>query len=229
MTDHPHGITVVEDADVRGFLHAPPGQPVGALALTHGAGGNCDARILVDIADRWSSAGLLVLRFDLAFRRSKPKGPPHSSKADTDRASIVSAARRLADLAAGTGPLLVGGHSYGGRQASMICAEQPDLAQGLLLLSYPLHPPGKPEKARTAHLPDITVPTFAVSGTRDPFGAPEELRDALALVPARTELVLVDGAGHDLSAAKHAAAKTTVTAASTFFALATRDRTATSR
>ena len=80
----------------------------------------------------------------------------------------------------------------------MLAAEQPSEADALLLLSYPLHPPGKPESLRTDHFPHLRTPALFVSGTKDPFGTPEELRAALTLIPSRHELVLVNGAGHDL-------------------------------
>ncbi len=100
------------------------------------------------------------------------------------------------------GKLFLGGHSYGGRQSSMLCAELSEeesaLVAGLLLLSYPLHPPRKPEQQRTQHLPDLRTPTLFVSGTRDPFGTIAELEQALKMIPARTKLVAVEGVGHDL-------------------------------
>ena len=80
----------------------------------------------------------------------------------------------------------------------MLCAEDPDLVSGLLLLSYPLHPPRKPEQQRTQHLPDLRTPTLFVSGTRDPFGSMEELQQAMKMIPAKTKLMAVEGAGHDL-------------------------------
>ena len=80
----------------------------------------------------------------------------------------------------------------------MLCAEEPDLVAGLLLLSYPLHPPRKPEQLRTQHLPSLKTPSFFVEGTRDPFGSMEEMEAAIQLIPAKTELLKVEGAGHDL-------------------------------
>ena len=97
-----------------------------------------------------------------------------------------------------TGEVFLGGHSYGGRQSSMLCAEEPDLVPALLLLSYPLHPPRKPEQQRTQHLPDLRTPALFVSGTRDPFGSIAELQQALKMIPAKTKLVPIEGAGHDL-------------------------------
>lgn len=80
----------------------------------------------------------------------------------------------------------------------MLSAEEPDLAAGLLLFSYPLHPPGKPERLRAEHFPPLRIPTVFVQGTADPFGAPAELKAAIALIPAPTCLIPVAGAGHDL-------------------------------
>jgi predicted alpha/beta-hydrolase family hydrolase len=80
----------------------------------------------------------------------------------------------------------------------MLCAEEPDLVAGLLLLSYPLHPPRRPEQQRTQHLPDLRTPSLLVHGTRDPFGSIEELQRAIKMIPAKTKLLPIEGAGHDL-------------------------------
>src|SRR5262249_36147208 len=102
--------------------------------------------------------------------------------------------------ARGPGRLMLGGHSYGGRQASMLLADAPGLAAGLVLLAYPLHPPGRPERRRTEHLITLRTPTVFVHGTRDPFGLPDELDEARGLMPGPTELITVRDAGHDLGA-----------------------------
>jgi predicted alpha/beta-hydrolase family hydrolase len=98
--------------------------------------------------------------------------------------------------------VFLAGHSYGGRQASMFCAEQPEeesqLAAGLLLLSYPLHPPRKPEQLRTQHFFHLSTPALFVHGTRDPFGSVAEIEQAVKLIPAKTKILPVEGAGHDL-------------------------------
>ncbi|MFC4603385.1 alpha/beta family hydrolase [Rhodococcus kronopolitis] len=204
---------------VHGHLHRPDGEPVAALLLAHGAGGNCEAPLLRRAGDEFADRGLLVLRYDLPFRQRRPKGPPSPSTANQDRDGIAAAAAAVRGLA--PGPLLLGGHSYGGRQSSMLAAERPEICDGLLLFSYPLHPPGKPEKARTAHLPDLRCPCVFVHGTRDPFGTPDELREALTLVPAPTELVLVEGKGHDLAPDRSDAVPRAVAAATRAFALPT--------
>jgi len=94
--------------------------------------------------------------------------------------------------------IYLGGHSYGGRQASMLAAEDPGLAKALLLLSYPLHPPGKPDQLRTAHFPNLRSPAVFVHGAADPFGSIAELTAAVAMIPAQTQILPIEGAGHDL-------------------------------
>ena len=187
---------------VRGFLHAPDAANGNGLILTHGAGGNAQAPLLRALADTFSAAGFMVLRGDLPFRQSRSFGPPGPGDAARDRAGLknaISALSKTMDFDQHKkGRIVLGGHSYGGRQSSMLCAEEPDLVAGLLLLSYPLHPPRRPEQQRTQHLPDLRTPTLFVHGTRDPFGTIEELQQALRMIPAGTKLLMVEGAGHDL-------------------------------
>jgi predicted alpha/beta-hydrolase family hydrolase len=180
--------------DIAGVPHAPAGEPAGIVLLTHGAGGSRESPMLVKICDQWAGRGWLAVRFNLPYRRRRPKGPPSGSAA-ADQAGIVEAvalARSLTD-----GPVLAGGHSYGGRMTSMAVADGL-VVDGLTLFSYPLHPPGRPERARTEHLPRITTPTVFTHGTSDPFGTIDELRAAAALISAPTEVVEVTGARHDL-------------------------------
>ena len=180
--------------DIAGVAHEPDGTPIGVVILTHGAGGSRDAPLLKRLCDEWARRGWLAVRYNLPYRRRRPKGPP-SGSATTDRKGIEDAVAVARTLSAG--PVLAGGHSYGGRLTSMAAADGLDI-DGLTLFSYPLHPPGKPEKPRTEHLPQIAVPTVFTHGTSDPFGTIDELRSAIALIPARTELVQITGARHDL-------------------------------
>jgi uncharacterized protein len=176
------------------IAHAPKGKARGTVVLTHGAGGNRDSAMLVKLCDEWARRGWLAVRYDLPYRRRRPKGPP-SGSATADQAGILEAvelARADTD-----GPVVAGGHSYGGRMTSMAVADGLGV-DALTLFSYPLHPPGKPERARTEHLPRITVPTVFTQGTADPFGTIDELRAAVALVGGPTELVEITGARHDL-------------------------------
>ncbi|MGO9647874.1 MAG: alpha/beta fold hydrolase [Terriglobales bacterium] len=183
------------DPAVRGFLHRPD-SPQNGLVLTHGAGSNSRAPLLVGLAESFASAGFAVLRCDLPYRQARPYGPPRPGDAVRDRQGLMNAGNVLKKLAPGR--VFLGGHSYGGRQASMLCAEQPALVEGLLLCSYPLHPPGKPDRLRTQHLPSLQIPVLFVHGTRDPFGTIEELDAARKLIPGKTALLRVEGAGHDL-------------------------------
>jgi predicted alpha/beta-hydrolase family hydrolase len=184
------------DPKVRGYLHTPAAPSHGGLVLTHGAGSNAQAPLLIALAETFSAAGFTVLRCDLPYRQTRSFGPPGPADAARDRAGLknaIAAVRKMVD-----GRLFLGGHSYGGRQSSMLCAEHPDLVPGLLLLSYPLHPPRKPEQQRTQHLPDLRTPTLFVHGSRDPFGSIAEIEQALKMIPAKTKLLPIEGAGHDL-------------------------------
>lgn len=184
---------------IAGVAHEPTGKAKGAIMLTHGAGGSRESPLLQKICDQWAARGWLAVRYNLPYRRQRPKGPPRSNSGASDRAGIVEAievARALTN-----GPVIAGGHSYGGRMTSMVVADGIDdraKVDVLTLFSYPLHPPGKPERARTEHLPRIWAPTVFTHGTADPFGSIDELRGASELIPAATEIVEVTGARHDL-------------------------------
>ena len=178
----------------------------GALAITHGAGSNCEAPLLVAIAEAFAAAGFHVLRFDLPYRQQRPHGPPFPAMAARDREGIRRAVEALREVVReseaaeiSSARVFLGGHSYGGRQATMAAAEDPRVADTLLLLSYPLHPPRKPQELRTAHFPKLETPALFVHGTRDPFGSIEEMRAALAAIPARNELIAIASAPHGLS------------------------------
>ena len=177
------------------MLHRAAQSSGDTFVLTHGAGGNADGRLLVDLADAFTASGTTVLRCDLPFRQARPTGPPSRSSGPIDRAGLAHAVDALKAL--GGARVFVGGQSYGGRQASMLVAEQPDLAAGLLLLSYPLHAPATPTKLRIEHLPKIHVPTVFVHGSSDPFGTTEEIESARRLISAPTTLIVAAG-GHDL-------------------------------
>jgi uncharacterized protein len=184
------------DPFVRGLLHRPANPHGGGLVLTHGAGSNCQAPLLIALAEAFADAGYIVLRCDLPYRQDRPYGPPGPGEARRDRAGLKNAITALKNVA--TGRVFLGGHSYGGRQSSILCAEQPEEAPGVLLLSYPLHPPRKPDQLRTQHFFSLRTPALFVQGTRDPFGSIAELEQALKIIPGKTSLLPVEGAGHDL-------------------------------
>ncbi|HXW91650.1 MAG TPA: alpha/beta family hydrolase [Terriglobales bacterium] len=184
------------DPPVRGFLGHPQGPVQNGLVLTHGAGGNCRGSLLVALAQAFVAVGFAVLRCDLPFRQDRPYGPPRPGNAARDREGLRNAVKALQKL--GARRIFLAGQSYGGRQATMLCADAPELAAGLLPLSYPLHPPGKSDQLRTQHLPRLTTPALFVQGTRDPFGSIQEMEAALRLIPAKTSLLTIEGVGHDL-------------------------------
>lgn len=188
---------------LRGFLHGAESVAGDGLVLTHGAGANCDAPLLIALAEAFSEAGVAVLRFDLPFRQVRPHGPPPRGSAERDQQGVRRAVEALKKEVGGR--VYMGGHSYGGRQASMLAASDPELADGLLLLSYPLHPPKQPTQMRTAHFPNLRTRALFVSGSRDGFGTVEEMKSALKLIPAKAELVTIQGAGHELMSKRNAA------------------------
>ena len=143
--------------------------------------------------------GISVLTFDFPYKARGRSMP--------DRAPVlVSAFRDVVSYAAGlsAGPLLIGGKSMGGRMATMLAAE-PELheaAIGVVAMGYPLHPPGKPEQLRVAHLPLVSVPLLILQGTRDPFGSPSEVTEACAQVGAAPRVIAIDGGGHGFEVPK---------------------------
>ena len=188
------------DPFVRGRVHRPNRASGDALLLTHGAGGNCNAPLIVALSETLAESGYTVLRIDLPYRQRRPYGPPGPADARHDRAGLNNALTALKQVVPGR--LFIGGQSYGGRQCSILCAGQEEQASepiaGLLLLSYPLHPPGKPEQLRTGHFSSLQTPTLFIEGTRDAFGSIAEIERAIRQIPGKHKLVPVEGAGHDL-------------------------------
>ena len=181
---------------VSGFLHVPAGGAGDGLVLTHGAGANCRSALLTTMANAFCASGITVLRCDLPFRQERPHGPPMRGSAEKDQAGLRRAVEWMKQQVSGR--MFLGGHSYGGRQSTMLAAREPGLVEGLLLLSYPLHPPKRPEQMRTAHFPDLRTPSLFVHGSRDGFGSIGEMTEALSLIRTRTELLPVTGVGHEL-------------------------------
>jgi uncharacterized protein len=181
---------------VSGFLHRPAGETESGVVLAHGAGSNCDAPILRALADAFAKSGWAALRCDLPFRQTRRSGAPFPAGSAQDREGLCNAVAALQQIVPAR--VFLGGHSYGGRQASMLAASDPAVTPALLLLSYPLHPPRRPEQLRTAHFPDLRTRALFVHGARDPFGSHEEMQAALALIPAETSLIMIPKAGHEL-------------------------------
>ncbi len=193
-------ISRFERASIRGFIHRPEDEPKGGLVISHGAGSNCEAPLLLAIANAFCRAGSVVLRCDLPFRQKRRFGPPTPAAAEEDRSGLRDAVTAIREIT--PGPLILGGHSYGGRQASILAASDEQAADALLLLSYPLHPPSRPNQLRTTHWPSLRTPLLFVHGTKDPFGSIDEMRSALQLLSAPATLAAIEGAGHELKRGK---------------------------
>ncbi len=183
-------------APVRGILRRSSVAEADSLILTHGAGANCQSTLLLALADAFNSAGLNVLLCDLPFRQSRPHGPPPRGSAERDQEGLRAAVEAMRRLYSGR--VFLGGHSYGGRQASMLAASAPHLVESLLLLSYPLHPPKRQAELRTKHFPALQTRSLFVHGTRDGFGTITEMESAISQIPAHTELLPISNAGHEL-------------------------------
>lgn len=196
----PDGVWFTDDSTppVRGFLHTPAAPSGAALVLTHGAGSDCQSPLLAAVGTAFAERGLTVLRCDLPYRQMRRHGPPFRGEDRLDRKGLRNAITALKGPRSNPHLVLLGGHSYGGRQASLLVAEDASTADGLLLLSYPLHPPRRPTQLRTTHFPALRQPALFIHGTRDPFASSEEIRAAIQLIPARTSLVSLEGAGHSL-------------------------------
>lgn len=163
----------------------------GALLLAPGAGADRDHHTLVSVTE--AVAPLPSERMDFPYRKAGKRAP---DRAPVAVAAVVAEAEALV-ATAGVDParLVLGGRSFGGRMCSMAVAEGLPAA-GLVLLSYPLHPPGKPEKLRTEHFPQLAVPCLFVSGEKDPFGRPDEFDEAVAAIAGPVTQIWLPG-GHD--------------------------------
>ncbi len=208
-------------------IDRPDGPSRALVILAHGAGSDRESVLLRTLSAALTARGLTVARIDLPYRQQRPKGPPSPSKAAADRAGIAAAIAALRPLAP-AGPLIVGGQSYGGRQASMLAADPSTGSgggtqvagteiDGLLLTSYPLHPPGKPEKLRTEHLPGIGVPTLIVHGRSDAFATSDEIAAAATLFAGPVRVVEVDKADHGLKPERSGVDELTADAVVEFF------------
>jgi hypothetical protein len=199
MNNYREFLDDLNELPVRGFLHTPANPGGDCLVLTHGAGVNCNSPLLVALATAFCDSGWTVLRCDLPFRQLRPHGPPPRGSAENDQLGLKAAVASMRQQTSGTSArLFLGGHSYGGRQASMLCAAEPGIVDRLLLLSYPLHPPQRPQELRTAHFPQLQTPAMFVHGIRDGFASIDEMMAALKHIPAPTELLPIAGAGHEL-------------------------------
>jgi predicted alpha/beta-hydrolase family hydrolase len=177
-----------------------------AVILAHGAGANQTSTFMVDFAQALADRGFDTITFNFLYSEAG-KGPPdRNDRLEACYRAVISAfhAGLIAENA-GQKKLVIGGKSMGGRIASQVLAANAESIAGLVLLGYPLHPPGRPDKLRSKHLPKITVPMLFVQGSRDSFATPEELRPILKQLKASAELYVVDGGDHSFKVPKRGA------------------------
>jgi predicted alpha/beta-hydrolase family hydrolase len=178
------------------LLEVHPDDAVAMLVLGHGAGSPMTAPLLAGFCEAIAGLGVATLRFDFPYMREGRRAPDRAAVLiEAYRAAFAEAQQRADGM-----PVVAGGRSMGGRMASMAVAEGMPAA-GLVFLAYPLHPPGRPEKIRDAHLYDIAVPMLFVQGTRDTFAQPDLLAGVLERLGSRAELVAIEGGDHGFKVA----------------------------
>jgi predicted alpha/beta-hydrolase family hydrolase len=165
------------------------------LILAHGAGAGQRHPFMTTFARGLTQRGLDVVTFDFIYMHRRRRVPDRMPQLIACYRSVISAAREQLESARHT--LVIGGKSMGGRAATHVAAEDAELpVRGIVLLGYPLHPPGRPDQMRDAHLPSIRPPMLFIQGSRDVFGTPEELRPVLQKVTPAATLHVVEGGDH---------------------------------
>jgi uncharacterized protein len=187
----------VGSEETSAIYEAAPDSDGTVFVFAHGAGGNMNDRGVAATARALQQRGISTVRFNFLYKEKKSSRPDPMPKLKDAIVAVVARTREEAS----PGKLIIGGRSMGGRAASMLAADRFDCA-GLLLLAYPLHPPGKPDQLRDAHLPSIRVPVICFNGTRDPFCTPSLMEDVLKRVTTNWEMHWVDGADHSFHVPK---------------------------
>jgi uncharacterized protein len=191
---------VAVDGEETSALYEPAnGNQRAVFVAAHGAGGNMMDRSMAAVAVTMRGHGFGVVRFNFLYKEKKSGRPDPMPKLIRTFTAVVDRVR--AELGSELDRLVIGGRSMGGRAGSMLAAEGFS-ANGLLLLAYPLHPPGKPEQLRDAHLPRITMPVLCFNGTRDPFCTPDIMRRVLTTVRTPWEMHWLEGADHSFHVLK---------------------------
>jgi predicted alpha/beta-hydrolase family hydrolase len=173
------------------------------LVLAHGAGAPQTSPFMVAFAEALAARGLETATFNFPYMEARRRVPDRGPVLEACYATVVG--RLAAHPGLAPNRIVIGGKSMGGRIASQMAARDAAasrLVAGLVFLGYPLHPPGKPDRLRTRHLPSIAQPMLCVQGARDPFGTPDELRAVFDGLPADTELVVIDGGDHSFKVPK---------------------------
>jgi uncharacterized protein len=173
------------------------------VILGHGAGSNQSNPAIVRFAGSLAARGYDAVTFNFLYSEQRRRVPDPNAKLELCWRALIRSFHDGKLIGQGA-RLVVGGRSMGGRIASQVVAADPDGVAGLLLLGYPLHPPGQPEKLRTRHLPGIRIPTLFVQGSRDAFGTPDELSPVIRGIKGPASLFVVEAADHSLKVPKKA-------------------------
>ena len=185
------------------YRAAPRGYAGVTLILAHGAGANQASSFMVRFATSLAARGIDTVTFNFVYTEQRRRLPDRNDKLEHCYRTVIEAVRsgKFHDHA-GRRKLVIGGKSMGGRIASQVAAAGQEGIAGLVFLGYPLHPPGRPDKLRSKHLPDIRAPMLFVQGSRDAFGTPEELRPHIGQFKAPVDLHVVEGGDHSFKVAK---------------------------
>ena len=187
----------VGGVEVSAVFDASEATDAPVFVCAHGAGGNLADRGVVKTAQAMRAVGIHTVRFNFAYRERKSSRPDPMPQLTACVAAVVERTREEVR----PGVLIIGGRSMGGRAASVL-ASQGFACDGLLLLAYPLHPPGRPQQLRSAHLPDVTMPVLCINGTRDDFCTPTLMKDVLATLGSNWRMHWIDGADHSFHVLK---------------------------
>ena len=188
------------------YRAAPRGHAGVTLILAHGAGANQASSFMVRFATSLAARGLDTVTFNFVYTEQRRRLPDRNDKLEHCYRTVIEAVRggKFHDHA-GRPKLVIGGKSMGGRIASQVAAAGQEGIAGLVFLGYPLHPPGRPDKLRSKHLPNIRAPMLFVQGSRDAFGTPEELRAALGGLEVAADICVVEGGDHSFKVPKRSA------------------------
>jgi len=196
-------VPITPTEHVTAIVYAAARKQLGlALALAHGAGGNQTSKFIVDFAQALAARGIDTITFNFLYSEAGKALPDRNDKLETCYRKIIEAYHERALARNGDNKLVIGGKSMGGRIASQVASRSADGIAGLVLLGYPLHPPGRPDKLRSKHLVDIKVPMLFVQGSRDAFGSPEELQPIVKNLKAPVDLYIVEGGDHSFKVPK---------------------------
>ena len=199
-------ITSSEHVTALAYRAAPHGHAGVTLILAHGAGANQTSGFMVRFATAFAARGIDTVTFNFVYSQEGRRVPDRNDKLESCYRKVIDAVRgRKLHQDAHRRKLVIGGKSMGGRIASQVAAADHDGISGLVFLGYPLHPPGRPDKLRSKHLPDIRAPMLFVQGSRDAFGTPDELRSIIGELKLAADFCVVKDGDHSFKVPKRSA------------------------